>query len=286
MKNIINQIYWEQISNTYMAGTTLKKEENEKVFFKNLLMTSGKKIIDWSSRLNYQVFKEVPSLPILQNGKKYRIRLFLRVKPEGTAIFCLHFFDLQMSEINSIVFSTFEKTFTYPDKAVSYTFEILNGGCTEIEFDKLQLASADLPKNYFDNFLVLPLNKNKSASKVGLILLPDSKRTREIEAVKLTSEKEVQFYLIHISWQDRNQLSRFLNKWLIEHSIVAPFIFTDNSFLAQQISNLRQINEKIKLININTDTKKTDMQRKWFTSETVQVDQNRLIKKALDYFKE
>ena len=92
---IINQIYWDRVNETYMYGTKLSKRIDETVTFQNNLMASGEKIMRWSSRLNYQAYKEVPRLPILLSGKKYRIKINMKVNPEDTAIFCLRFFDIQ-----------------------------------------------------------------------------------------------------------------------------------------------------------------------------------------------
>ncbi len=43
-------------------------------------------------------------------------------------------------------FHPWKKEFIYPSQAVSYTFEIINGGCSEINFAKVQLGRADLPE--------------------------------------------------------------------------------------------------------------------------------------------
>lgn len=284
MKNIINQVYWEQISNTYMMGTHFKKINNEKIFLENLLMTSGKKIMDWSSNLNYQVFKEVPSLPILRNGKKYKIKISLKVKPQNTLLFCLHFLDLQMSEISNLVFSSLDKTFTYPSEAVSYTFEILNGGCSQIEFSKFQIASADVNDNYFDDFLLRPLSENDSAKKMCLILVGDSKRSREIEQIKVDSVEDTQFYLGNVSWQNRENLSSFLKKWLEDHPYDENFIFTTSQAIDDELKKLKLDSSKYQVIN-NEVTSSNNMQATWFAPEVIQVDQKVLVKNILQYFK-
>lgn len=268
-----------------MAGTKLKKTSDDKVFFENLLMTPGKKIMDWSSRLNYQVFKEVPSLPILQNGKKYQIKLSLSAKPVNTVIFCLRFFDLQMSEISNIVFSSLEKTFTYPQNAVSYTFEILNGGCSEIEFSKFQIGNAALSENCFEDLYLMPLNKNELASKLVLILVADSKRSREIEQIKLDSNIEGQFYLVYTSWQKRNQLESSLKQWLKSHPYDESFIFTNKASLNQKIDNLSRDNKNVKIIDMGDEFSLKDKKAQWFVPSAIQINQNQLVKDALKYFK-
>ena len=54
MKNVINQVYWDRMSETYLYGTAFKKNAKNEVTFKNKLMPSGKTLISWSSIANYQ----------------------------------------------------------------------------------------------------------------------------------------------------------------------------------------------------------------------------------------
>lgn len=61
MKNVINQVYWDRMSETYLYGTAFNKNAKNEVTFKNKLMPSGKTLISWSSIANYQAAKEVPS---------------------------------------------------------------------------------------------------------------------------------------------------------------------------------------------------------------------------------
>lgn len=138
MKNVINQVYWDRMSETYLYGTAFKKNAKNEVTFKNKLMPSGKTLISWSSIANYQATKEVPSLPLLLNGQEYLLKISAKIKPENSAIFGIHFFDIQGNEIDKVIFTNLEQKFKYPTRAVKYTIEIINGGVEEINFKKFK----------------------------------------------------------------------------------------------------------------------------------------------------
>ncbi len=157
MKNVINQVYWDRMSETYLYGTAFKKNAKNEVTFKNKLMPSGKTLISWSSIANYQVAKEVPSLPLLLNGQEYLLKISAKIKPENSAIFGIHFFDIQGNEIDKVIFTDLEQKFKYPPRAVKYTIEIISGGVEEINFKKIQISPLDLEEEVFNDFYPHPI---------------------------------------------------------------------------------------------------------------------------------
>ena len=164
MKNVINQVYWDRMSETYLYGTAFKKNAKNEVTFKNKLMPSGKTLISWSSIANYQAAKEVPSLPLLLNGQEYLLKISAKIKPETSAIFGIHFFDIQGNEIDKVIFTDLEQKFKYPTRAVKYTIEIISGGVEEINFKKIQISPLDL-EEVFNDFYPHPIYLNKNSQK-------------------------------------------------------------------------------------------------------------------------
>lgn len=281
---IINQIYWDRVNETYMYGTKLSKRIDETVTFQNNLMASGEKIMCWSSRLNYQAYKEVPRLPILLSGKKYRIKINMEVNPEDTAIFCLRFFDIQTDEISKVVFSSMEKEFIYPSQAVSYTFEIINGGCSEINFAKVQLGRADLPEKAFDEFFVMPLNQLKEAKKVALILVADNKRARELPEELKTTITDTQVFMGYISWQELfNPVSR-LESWLKKHEEETVLIFSSDKKIDQILEDSLAKKCDFEFITSNY-TLENQGQQPWFLSEMVKLDQQQVLNNVERYLR-
>ncbi|WP_223225756.1 accessory Sec system protein Asp3 [Lactobacillus gasseri] len=247
-------------------------------------MASGDKIMRWSSSLNYQAYKEVPRLPILLSGKKYRIKINMKVNPENTAIFCLRFFDIQTDEISKVVFSSMEKEFIYPSQAVSYTFEILNGGCSELDFAKVQLGRADLPVKAFDEFFVMPLNQPKEAKQVALILVADNKRAREIPEDLKTTTEDTQILMGYISWQGLfNPISK-LESWLKKHEEETVLIFSSDKKIDRIWENSLATKCDFEFITSNY-TLENQGQQPWFLPEMVKLDQQQVLNNVERYLR-
>lgn len=290
MIQTINQIYWDRINASYMSGTSLKKYPDETVKFKNELMPAGKTIIKWSSSLNYQSNKEVPRLPILQSGRSYQLVIDIDIKPINTAIFCLKFFDLQTTEINKIVFTEKEKQFVYPAEAVSYTFEIISGGCNEIKCRRLQLGNSNVPIEAFDDFYPVTISQLPNTKKVGLLLVADSKRARELNN-NLVLPPSINFTLIigYLSWQKSNlqleKLSQFLNHYIDCNLILLSSSEKIDEFLQENESNFIYQN-KVVLSKQLMKPQTHNIQNQWFKPGINSTDIQDAVNNTIEYFKE
>lgn len=291
MIQIINQIYWDRINSGFMAGTSLKKDANEIIQFKNYLMPAGKTIIKWSSSLNYQASKEVPRLPILLSNKTYRLNIDLDTKPANTVIFCLRFFDLQTNEIKKIVFTDQEKEFIYPSDAVSYTFEIISGGCKEITFRRAQIGEAKIPIEAFDNFypVTFKASKNKENKKIGLLLVADSKRARELNNFSLPNVLNFTLIIGYLSWQTNASQLKGLEDLIKKYSDQDLVIFSSS----QTIDNFLQKN-KFDIIETNKIVPSTDLtnnpiensQTQWFNLAVNETNLQDAVNQTIEYLKE
>ena len=282
--NIINQVYWDQFNETYMFGTKLIKKQDGNIFFKNELMAAGIKIMKWSSSLNYQANKEVPRLPILMSNMKYFIKIKIKVEPENTAIFCLRFFDLQGTEINKDVFTNTEKMFVYPERAVSYTFEIINGGCNELEFYKFQIGRANLEKEAFDGFYVMPINNCENIQKRALILVADNKRSREIIHKSNFSNDSIQIMIGYISWQSLFNLSGILIDWLKNQHYKKLIIFSSDKRIDKALKDIQFNDSYIKLVT-SPHIMQNQVEHDWFLPEMVIINQNDLLNNVEQYLR-
>ncbi|WP_305036408.1 accessory Sec system protein Asp3, partial [Lactobacillus taiwanensis] len=241
MKNVINQVYWDRMSETYLYGTAFKKNAKNEVTFKNKLMPSGKTLISWSSIANYQATKEVPSLPLLLNGQEYLLKISAKIKPENSAIFGIHFFDIQGNEIDKVIFTNLEQKFKYPTRAVKYTIEIINGGVEEINFKKIQISPLDL-EEVFNDFYPHSIYLNKNSQKEGLILLDDSKRARIIAPFKIASHVEANLTIGYLSWQNKQHGLELMKDYINEHKDKELVIFSSSAEIDKSLENSKSLN--------------------------------------------
>ncbi len=78
---------------TYLYGTELDWNRQGPIRFANRFLPSGQAIRTWSSAWTYQRDRVEAQLPVLEEGKAYQLRTFLRDDPEGTVLLRLRFFD-------------------------------------------------------------------------------------------------------------------------------------------------------------------------------------------------
>ena len=283
MKNVINQVYWDRMSETYLYGTAFKKNAKNEVTFKNKLMPSGKTLISWSSIANYQATKEVPSLPLLLNGQEYLLKISAKIKPENSAIFGIHFFDIQGNEIDKVIFTNLEQKFKYPTRAVKYTIEIINGGVEEINFKKIQISPLDL-EEVFNDFYLHSIYLNKNFQKEGLILLDDSKRARIIAPFKIASHVEANLTMGYLSWQNKQHGLELMKDYINEHKDLV--IFSSSAEIDKSLENSKSLNCTVVYSKAFVDEGYHNLQETYLSKIYREPDQVRMVKEAINYFKE
>lgn len=226
MQKVINQIYWDSTLNVYMPGSHFIKYANNYISFRNLQMASGKVIISWDSSHNYQGVKEVPKLPMLINGHKYQINVFLFAYPANSLIYRLTFYGIRGNVVDQLVFTTYQKQFVYPQNANSYTFEVINGGCESLEFERVQISDVVDENAYGDLFFdQLPIINKKRLTN-NIILIADSKRVRKQQTdLKERLIHDVPFTILYVSWQYDGDLTSELDYWIANHNVYGFRIF-------------------------------------------------------------
>ena len=285
MKNVINQVYWDRMSETYLYGTAFKKNAKNEVTFKNKLMPSGKTLISWSSIANYQATKEVPSLPLLLNGQEYLLKISAKIKPENSAIFGIHFFDIQGNEIDKVIFTNLKQKFKYPTRAVKYTIEIINGGVEEINFKKIQISPLDL-EEVFNDFYLHSIYLNKNFKKEGLILLDDSKRARIIAPFKIASHVEANLTMGYLSWQNKQHGLELMKDYINEHKDKELVIFSSSAEIDKSLENSKSLNCTVVYSKAFVDEGYHNLQETYLSKIYREPDQVRMVKEAINYFKE
>lgn len=238
MEQIINQIYWDGVNDTYMPGTRFKKFSDKAIEFENNLMAPGHSIMTWTSTNNYQSSKAVPQLPILIKGHSYRIFIKGETEPANTFVNRLTFYDAQNDEIEHRGFTSLEYNFVFPENATSYKFEIVNAGCRKIRFKRLQIADEDLPKKIFDDiYFSEEINPNPKQT-LNVILVMDNMHGRKIWSHLERFAGVSPMLVVNISWQGREKAGQVVKEWLAENKITKFRLISTNTKLNSLIPDI------------------------------------------------
>lgn len=221
MQQIVNQIYWPSAGATYMYGTNLKTATNLSTLFSNNLLAVGAVIANWNSVGNYQASKLVPQLPILKIGHQYRINVHATSIPDQTFIVRLVFRDLQGNELKRIDFRSRQRIFVVPEATCSYSISLINAGCRQIHFDRIDLCPSDISTAANqDVWLHSPLNQELD-QPLTLLLINDGRTSRSTldYLTKYTGQLRIQ--PISMAWQFRGQALKVLKPWLVRQSVTS-----------------------------------------------------------------
>ena len=140
IKQLIAEIYWNEIrkNENYLYGSQIKFQE-DLVNFYNLRFASGKPIITFKSRTNYQGDRHSPDLPILTQGKRYQLEFLIYSVPELSFFFQLDFFNRQAEQIESIVLRKSGESFIFPRDTFTYTLTLMSAGCQSVAYHKIMM---------------------------------------------------------------------------------------------------------------------------------------------------
>lgn len=139
----IGTFYWGNANiQTFLYGTDLVRETLERVEFSNHHIPAGTAIHEWYSYTNYQVNRDIPSLPFLYDERAYRIEPDIHTKPEDSFLLELLIYDRfdQLMEKRTLYPPLY--SFVYPKYSFYYTIRLTNAGCDELTFCSFKLMEA------------------------------------------------------------------------------------------------------------------------------------------------
>jgi accessory secretory protein Asp3 len=135
------KIYWNDYSfETYIYGSVVKFHKKDDVEFSNTLMSPGKVIKTWYSKVNFQAKKTEPTLPMIDGESKYHIRKDITCDSPESLLLRIVFFDRYETEVESIIVREDEIDFKCPLKTYSYQIELINAGAKSFHFHSLVLT--------------------------------------------------------------------------------------------------------------------------------------------------
>lgn len=222
---IVNQVYWESFRNTFLKGTKLSKNAYNFVYFKNSLMAFGEVIKRWYSQTHYPY---PVSLPSLAQNHKYQIFIDVTCFPVGSLIYRLNFFSNQGQIVKSMNFSNQCFEFTFPVEASYYSLELINAGCHELLFKRIQISRCDTPTTFFKDLVInSPIDQQ---CPQNILLLADGKYLRKLIPSSFSELTNHSLTLANFSWQFQKNLTQKIIE-LVQPSNEEVVIFsTDERF--------------------------------------------------------
>jgi accessory secretory protein Asp3 len=142
-------ILWNEYSaDTYLYGSQVVYHSRDDVEFRNRLMPPGTVIKQWYSKVNYQMQRIEPALPMIDGESRYRITVEIdSPSPEGCLV-RLVFFDRYEVEAGSVTVRGRQMDFRCPLKTYSYRMQLINGGVDQFHFHRIVIQEVpDETKN-------------------------------------------------------------------------------------------------------------------------------------------
>jgi accessory Sec system protein Asp3 len=143
-------ILWnEYSSDTYLYGSQVVYHARDDVEFRNHLMPPGTVIKEWYSKVNFQMQRIEPALPMIDGESRYRISVDIESEDPAGCLVRLVFFDRYEVEAGSVTVRGPSLDFKCPLKTYSYRMQLINGGVEQFHFHKILIQELiDEKKNH------------------------------------------------------------------------------------------------------------------------------------------
>lgn len=137
--NKIWRVYWnEYASASYLYGSKIHFNSKKDVEFENSLMPPGAIIKEWFSKVNYQIMRTEPSLPMIDGESNYHIKV--NMEPFDSFIIQMSFYDRYDNEAGTLIIRNPEQDFKCPLKTYSYRIQLINAGGTSLRFHSFEIT--------------------------------------------------------------------------------------------------------------------------------------------------
>ncbi|MBF0787141.1 MULTISPECIES: accessory Sec system protein Asp3 [unclassified Streptococcus] len=139
-KSLLAVIRWQEVysGSAYLYGSSLDFS-GESVLFQNPRLASGKPIVRFLSKTNYQGNRRSPDLPLLIPNQTYFLERSITTEPAGRMFAQIDFFNRQNEKISFEVLRQGIEQFVCPPDTFSYTISIFSAGCTQLCFKEMRL---------------------------------------------------------------------------------------------------------------------------------------------------
>ena len=130
----------EYAKDAFIYGSEIIFHAKDDIEYKNELMPPGTVIKKWFSKVNYQMMRIEPSLPMIDGEGRYHISLDASAKPPDGLILKLVFYDRYDAEAGSRIIRDGRDDFQCPLKTFSYEVQLINAGVTRFHFHSITIT--------------------------------------------------------------------------------------------------------------------------------------------------
>lgn len=142
MKNKARKVIWnEDTFGTYLYGSKIWFHSREDIEFENELMPPGTVIKEWYSKVNYQMMRTEPSLPIIDGESSYHIQV--NMSDFESYLIRMVFYDRYENEAGTLIIREPEMDFKCPLKTYSYRVQLINAGGTKMHFHSFVITEKE-----------------------------------------------------------------------------------------------------------------------------------------------
>lgn len=141
MEGEVWRIYWNEYAvHTDLYGSEVFFHAKDDIEFRNELMSPGTVIKRWFSKVNYQMMRIEPTLPMIDGEGSYHISLDAAAEPEDGLLLKLIFYDRYDVEAGSQIVRDNEANFQCPMKTFSYEVQLINAGAAQFHFHSIAIT--------------------------------------------------------------------------------------------------------------------------------------------------
>lgn len=134
-------IHWPQnFTAAYVRGATIQYAKDRSVYYANEVLSPGQIICTWASMTDYLSSGNVPSLPLLKNGKTYFLDMKLAADNDLPVQIQINFWDANHDLLASYQGTEKHLTFTVPKGMVSYEIHLVNLKHKWLRFEMLTIS--------------------------------------------------------------------------------------------------------------------------------------------------
>ena len=189
-----------------------------------------------------------PQLPLLRINQLYRISIKASSEPAQGFFTRIVFFNGQGDEINRLEFHNLEKAFTFPEGAVHYEVSLVNTGCTSLQFKRLEICPAKLPRSvHNDLWFHKPVNPD-SDQPVNIVVMHDPKRVKKTWETVGKMLNGLPLQIVSVGWQYDGDLAEAIVHWIEQKNQLYAHLISTSADLDKVLRKVHQASPKTWLL--------------------------------------